>query len=116
MIPLFTISSLVEALFYDETEHLMSIHGLHLREVRDVSQDIQDGADGKTKRASDLERSNGIFDIVEDVIHVRPSCVSVENFECGRCILKMTVNDCLSNIDTLHSRHYCCVSFLQKHS
>ena len=59
----------------------------HIRKVRNVGKDVQRRRDPESKRSSDLKRSYGVLDIVEDVIHVLPSAIGEENFEHCSCIL-----------------------------
>ena len=62
--------------------------GWDLREVSYVRKEIQHSTDTETKGASDLQRPNGVLDVIENVVHIRPSVVRVQYFEHCRCVLK----------------------------
>ena len=62
--------------------------GWDLREVSYVRKEIQHSADTETKGASDLQRPNGVLDVIENVVHIRPPVVRVQYFEHRRGVLK----------------------------
>jgi hypothetical protein len=60
---------------------------VHVRKVRDVSQDVQRGRDSKSERSGDLKRSHWILDVIEHIIHVLPSIIGEEDLKHRGCIL-----------------------------
>ena len=62
--------------------------GWDLREVSHVRKEIQHGANTETKGTSDLQRPNGVLDVIENVVHIRPSVVRMQYFEHRCRVLK----------------------------
>jgi hypothetical protein len=59
-----------------------------VREISNVGEDIQNGADAEPKWSSNLECAHGIFDVIHNIIDNGPSGIRVNNFEhCGSILV-----------------------------
>ena len=57
------------------------------REISNIRKQVQNRANTKAERASDFKCPHRITDIVHYVVHVRPSRVSIQDFEHGGSVL-----------------------------
>ena len=64
---------------------------VHIREISDIRQKVEYGANSKTERTGNLESADWVFDIVEDIIDVGPSSISIQDLEgCGGVLRRMS--------------------------
>ena len=81
------ISSLVAALRGATVNALNSVRevAIHVREVCNVGEEVENRGNAKSKRAGDPECSDGILDLVHDLVDGGPARVRAEDFEhdCG---------------------------------
>ena len=61
--------------------HLPRFIWRNLRKVCNVGEDVQRGRDSKSKRPSNLEGTHRIPDIIQDVVRILPSIISIKDFE-----------------------------------
>ena len=65
-----------------------------IREISNVSEDIQNGADAESKWSSNLECAHRIFDVIHNIIDNGPSSIRVDNFKhCGSILVIVEKSD-----------------------
>ena len=60
----------------------------HVRKVCNIGEDVQCGRNSKSKRSGNHKDTNWIPDLIEDIVHILPSVISVKDFEHRGYVLR----------------------------